>query len=113
MLGSPVFELGGVATALPAACPRNQCCDQANRIGSEVTEAVGLWGGSESMRSFTWPSWSFHTVRSVRVEGRDETWLPGGYGRLGGPGNPPEKNRPGTQRRASAEPMRAWLAMPA
>ena len=41
----------------------------------------------------------FHNVRSVRVEGRDETWLPGGYGRLGGPGNPPEKNRPGTQRR--------------
>jgi hypothetical protein len=33
------------------------------------------------------------------VEGRDETWVPGGYGRLGGPGNPPEKNRPGTQRR--------------
>jgi hypothetical protein len=51
------------------------------------------------MRSFTWPSWSFHKVRSVRVEGRDETWLPGGYGRLGEPGNPPEKNRPGTQRR--------------
>ena len=49
--------------------------------------------GNQSMHSFTWPSWSFHKVRSVRVEGRDETWLPGGYGRLGGPGNPPEKNR--------------------
>ena len=50
--------------------------------------------GHQSMRSFTPPSWSFHNVRSVRVEGRDETWLPGGYGRPGGPGNPPEKNRP-------------------
>jgi hypothetical protein len=36
----------------------------------------------------------------VRVEGHDETWLPAGSGRLGAPGNPPEQNRPGTQRRA-------------
>src|ERR1700722_7316568 len=55
--------------------------------------------GHQSMRSFTWPSWSFHKVRSVRVEGPDETWLPGGYGRLGGPVNTPEKDRAGTQRR--------------
>ena len=39
-------------------------------------------------------------MRCVRVEGHDETWLPAGSGRLGGPGNPPEENRPGTQRRA-------------
>src|SRR6266446_174113 len=52
------------------------------------------------MRSFTWPSWSFHKVRSVRVQGRDEMWLPGGYGRLGGPGGPPGENGRGTQRRA-------------
>ena len=51
------------------------------------------------MRSFTWPSWSFHKVRFVRVEGRDETWPSGGYGRLDGPGDPPEQNRPGTPRR--------------
>ena len=52
------------------------------------------------MRSFTWPSWSFRTVRCVRVEGRDEAWLPGGYGRLGGPGSPPGENGRGTLRRA-------------
>lgn len=38
----------------------------------------------------------------MRVEGRDETWPPGGYGRLGGPGGPPEEYRTGTQRRADA-----------
>ena len=54
------------------------------------------------MRSFTWPSWSFHRVRSVRVEGPDETRLPGGYGRLRGPGRPPGENGRGTQRRADA-----------
>jgi hypothetical protein len=51
------------------------------------------------MRSFTWPSWSFRTVRSVRIGDPDETWLPGGYGRLGGPGRPPEESRPGPPRR--------------
>ena len=58
------------------------------------------------MCSFTWPSWSFRTVRSVRAEGRDETWLPGRYGPLGRPGGPPEENHPGTrgrgERRADA-----------
>ena len=43
-----------------------------------------------------WPSWSFHRVRSVRVEGRDETR----HGRLGGPASPPGENGRGTQRRA-------------
>ena len=36
----------------------------------------------------------------MRAEGRDETWLPGGYGRLGGPGSPPGENGRGPQRRA-------------
>jgi hypothetical protein len=43
-----------------------------------------------------WSSWSFHRVRSVRVEGRDETR----HGRLGGPASPPGENGRGTQRRA-------------
>ena len=34
---------------------------------------------------FTVPSWSFRTVRCVRVEEPDETWLPGGYGDRSGP----------------------------
>ena len=52
------------------------------------------------MRSFTWPSWSFHTVRCMRTEGRDETWLPGRHGRVSGPDGPLEENRGGTLRRA-------------
>jgi hypothetical protein len=36
----------------------------------------------------------------VRAEGRDQTWLPGGDSRLGGPGSPPGENGRGTQRRA-------------
>ncbi len=36
----------------------------------------------------------------MKVEGRDETWLPGGPGPLGRPGIPPKENRPGTPRRA-------------
>jgi hypothetical protein len=36
------------------------------------------------------------------VEGRDETWPPGGIGRPGRPGSPPEEHRAGTQRRADA-----------
>jgi hypothetical protein len=52
------------------------------------------------MRSFTWPSWSFRTVRPVRVEGPGETWPPGGSGRLGGPGGPPGENGRGTLRPA-------------
>jgi hypothetical protein len=51
------------------------------------------------MRSFTWPSWSFHKVRSVRREDRDETWLPGGHARVSGPGGPARENRGGTRRR--------------
>jgi hypothetical protein len=47
-----------------------------------------------------WPSWSFHTVRSVRVEGPHETWPSSGYCRPGGPGSPPGANGPGTHRRA-------------
>jgi hypothetical protein len=39
-------------------------------------------------------------VRCVRVEGSDETWLPGGYGRLSGPGSPPGENGHDTRRRA-------------
>ncbi len=39
---------------------------------------------------------------SVRVGGHDETRLPGGSGRLDGPGSPPEEYRPGTLRRADA-----------
>jgi hypothetical protein len=35
----------------------------------------------------------------VRAEGRDETWLPGGYGRLAGAGSRPGENGRGTQRR--------------
>jgi hypothetical protein len=35
----------------------------------------------------------------MRMEGRDETWLPGGPSRLGAPGGPPGENRPGTLRR--------------
>ena len=34
------------------------------------------------------------------MEGRDEARLPGGYGRLGGPGSPPGENGRGTHRRA-------------
>jgi hypothetical protein len=52
------------------------------------------------MHSFTWPSWSFHKVRSVRTEGRDETWLPDGYGRVSGPDGPTGENGRGRQRRA-------------
>ena len=36
----------------------------------------------------------------MRTEGRDETWLPGGYGRAGGPAGPPGDSGPGTLRRA-------------
>jgi hypothetical protein len=52
------------------------------------------------MCSFTWPSWSFHKVRSVRTEDRDETWLRGGHARVSGPGSPAGENRGGTRRRA-------------
>src|ERR1700732_2072603 len=42
----------------------------------------------------------------MRMEGRDETWLPGEYGRLGGPDNLPGENGRGTlsrgERRADA-----------
>ena len=34
------------------------------------------------------------------MEGHDETWLPGGSGRLSGPGSPPGENGRGTRRRA-------------
>ena len=39
-------------------------------------------------------------MRCVKTEGPDESRRPGGYGRPGGPGSPPEENRRGTLRRA-------------
>ena len=53
----------------------------------------------------------------MRMEGRDETWLPGEYGRLGGPDNLPGENGRGTlsrgERRADAAPESAVLAVAA
>jgi hypothetical protein len=42
-------------------------------------------------------------VRRVRVEGPDETWLPGEYGRLSGPGSAAGENGRSRQRRAERQ----------
>ena len=39
-------------------------------------------------------------MRCVKTEGPDESRRPGGYGRPGGPGSPPEENHRGTLRRS-------------
>jgi hypothetical protein len=57
-------------------------------------------GSFESTRPFTWPSWSFRTVRCVGVEDRAETWLPSSYGRPGDPPGPPRGDGRGAVRRA-------------
>src|SRR5579859_801235 len=54
------------------------------------------------MHSFTWPSSCFRKVRSVRMEGRDETRLPDGYARVSGPDGPAGENGRSRQRRADA-----------